>query len=75
MLLIYRGKITYYTQPPEQHTLPTHLSAEIVTTMSAGFDVGALTGEETGDIKGKSLLHRYLCRYHFTIFTSIVILL
>ncbi|XP_067950471.1 guanine nucleotide-binding protein-like 3 homolog [Watersipora subatra] len=46
------GKITYYTQPPEQHTLPTHLSAELVTSMAAEFDIDALTNAERDDMKG-----------------------
>ena len=48
----FSGKITYYTQPPEQHTLPSHLSAQIVTQLSAEFDIEALTSDEKDDIKG-----------------------
>merc|ERR1712198_164869 len=33
------GKIRYYTQPPEEHSLSHHLTAEIVTSMSAAFDL------------------------------------
>ena len=50
---MFRGKITYYTQPPEQHTLPTHISAQVVTTMAAEFDIDALTNDEKDDMKGK----------------------
>ncbi|XP_078520677.1 guanine nucleotide-binding protein-like 3-like protein [Lissotriton helveticus] len=32
------GKISYFTHPPETHTLPTHISAEIVTEMGKAFD-------------------------------------
>ncbi|XP_026204027.1 guanine nucleotide-binding protein-like 3-like protein [Anabas testudineus] len=32
------GKISYFTHPPETHTLPTHVSAEIVTEMGKAFD-------------------------------------
>lgn len=32
------GKITYFTHPPETHTLPTHISAEIVTEMGKAFN-------------------------------------
>ncbi|XP_054641621.1 guanine nucleotide-binding protein-like 3-like protein [Dunckerocampus dactyliophorus] len=32
------GKISYFTHPPETHTLPTHVSAEIVTEMGQAFD-------------------------------------
>ncbi|XP_067408447.1 guanine nucleotide-binding protein-like 3-like protein [Emydura macquarii macquarii] len=40
------GKISYFTHPPEIHTLPTHISAEIVTEMGQAFDFEAL---EQGD--------------------------
>ncbi|XP_042639373.1 guanine nucleotide-binding protein-like 3-like protein [Orycteropus afer afer] len=33
------GKITFYTLPPPTHTLPTHLSAEIVKEMTEVFDI------------------------------------
>jgi hypothetical protein len=36
--LSYRGRISYFTHPPETHTLPTHVSAEIVTEMGKAFD-------------------------------------
>ncbi|XP_044299467.1 guanine nucleotide-binding protein-like 3-like protein [Varanus komodoensis] len=36
------GKISYFTHPPETHTLPTHISAEIVTEMDKAFDFEAL---------------------------------
>ncbi|KAM6927904.1 guanine nucleotide-binding protein-like 3-like protein [Xenentodon cancila] len=32
------GRISYFTHPPETHTLPTHISADIVTEMSKAFD-------------------------------------
>ncbi|KAF6722721.1 Guanine nucleotide-binding protein-like 3-like protein [Oryzias melastigma] len=32
------GRITYFTHPPETHTLPTHVSAEIVTEMGKAFN-------------------------------------
>lgn len=32
------GKISYFTHPPETHSLPTHISAEIVTEMGKAFD-------------------------------------
>merc|ERR1719431_2311806 len=40
------GKITYYTHPPETNSMPTHVSAEIVTKMSEGFDIQALLTDE-----------------------------
>lgn len=36
--LLPRGRISYFTHPPETHTLPTHVSAEIVTEMGKAFD-------------------------------------
>ncbi|XP_049728556.1 guanine nucleotide-binding protein-like 3-like protein [Elephas maximus indicus] len=33
------GKISFYTLPPPIHTLPTHLSAEIVKEMTEVFDI------------------------------------
>ncbi|XP_039707373.1 guanine nucleotide-binding protein-like 3-like protein isoform X1 [Pteropus medius] len=33
------GKISFYTLPPTTHTLPTHLSAEIVKEMTEVFDI------------------------------------
>ncbi|KAI3369524.1 hypothetical protein L3Q82_007737 [Scortum barcoo] len=32
------GRISYFTHPPETHTLPTHISAKIVTEMGKAFD-------------------------------------
>ncbi|TST85782.1 Red-sensitive opsin [Bagarius yarrelli] len=32
------GRISYYTHPPETHTLPMHVSAQILTEMSKEFD-------------------------------------
>nr|XP_056723367.1 guanine nucleotide-binding protein-like 3-like protein [Euleptes europaea] len=36
------GKISYFTHPPEIHTLPTHISAEIVAEMGQAFDFEVL---------------------------------
>ncbi|XP_060679220.1 guanine nucleotide-binding protein-like 3-like protein isoform X2 [Hemiscyllium ocellatum] len=36
------GRISYYTEPPETHSLPTHLSAEIVSQLGEAFDIEAL---------------------------------
>lgn len=54
------GNISYYTHPPETHTMPTHVSSEIVTQMCKEFDIDALLKEETealGDLNddGKSV--------------------
>lgn len=36
--MFFRGRISYFTHPPETHTLPTHVSAEIVSEMGKAFD-------------------------------------
>ncbi|XP_038638302.1 guanine nucleotide-binding protein-like 3-like protein [Scyliorhinus canicula] len=36
------GKICYFTHPPEAHTLPTHISAEIVAELGKVFDIDEL---------------------------------
>lgn len=36
--MLFSGRISYFTHPPETHTLPTHVSAEIVTEMGKAFD-------------------------------------
>lgn len=36
--MLFRGRISYFTHPPETHTLPTHVSAEIVSEMGKAFD-------------------------------------
>ncbi|XP_071960876.1 guanine nucleotide-binding protein-like 3 homolog [Antedon mediterranea] len=46
------GKISYYTHPPEQHTLPTHITAEIVTELGKAFDMSALEKEEKEILQG-----------------------
>merc|ERR1719193_290659 len=41
------GKIRYYTQPPEEHSLSHHLTAEIVTEMSSAFDLSQVDALQT----------------------------
>jgi nuclear GTP-binding protein len=40
------GRIKYFTEPPETHELPTHISSTIVKEMSQEFDVEALISDE-----------------------------
>ncbi|XP_071810057.1 guanine nucleotide-binding protein-like 3 homolog [Asterias amurensis] len=40
------GRISFYTHPPEQHRLPTHIDAAIVTEMGKAFDIGSLEQED-----------------------------
>ena len=49
----FRGKITFYTHPPEEQTLPSHLSTEIVEQWGKAFDLEALLEEEKKDLKGE----------------------
>ncbi|XP_071495295.1 guanine nucleotide-binding protein-like 3 homolog [Diadema antillarum] len=46
------GKITYFTHPPEQHSLPSHLDAAIVTQLGKEFDVASLVKEDEKMLKG-----------------------
>ncbi|XP_022802751.1 guanine nucleotide-binding protein-like NSN1 [Stylophora pistillata] len=46
------GKIVFYTHPPEQHKLPTHLSADIVSDWSKEFDLDSLQQYEHDELHG-----------------------
>uniref|UniRef100_A0A3P9QE74 G protein nucleolar 3 like n=1 Tax=Poecilia reticulata TaxID=8081 RepID=A0A3P9QE74_POERE len=48
------GRISYFTHPPETHTLPTHVSAEIVTEMGKAFDWDELEKGNQEILAGKS---------------------
>ncbi|XP_074644621.1 guanine nucleotide-binding protein-like 3 homolog [Tubulanus polymorphus] len=50
------GKITFYTHPPEQHTLPTHVSAEIVQSMAEQFDLSVIEKQEDMTLGGLKTL-------------------
>ena len=52
------GKITYYTHPPEQHTLPSHLDASIVQQLGQEFSVASLEKEDEKLLKGGTS-HKY----------------
>ncbi|XP_060078214.1 guanine nucleotide-binding protein-like 3 homolog, partial [Ylistrum balloti] len=55
------GRITYYTQPPEQHSLPTHVSAEFVTTMGKEFCLDDLLAQEQKSLQGlESRSHKHM---------------
>ncbi|KAG8554749.1 hypothetical protein GDO81_003881 [Engystomops pustulosus] len=47
------GRISYFTHPPETHTLPTHISAEIVTEMGKAFDFEALEMDNSESLSSK----------------------
>ena len=53
---IFRGKIRYYTHPPETQNMATHIDASLVTQMSQEFDIDALLQEEQDQmLKGNYL--------------------
>ncbi len=47
-----RGRIKFFTHPPEQSSLPSHVSSDIVRSWSAAFDMSALHEEEKQDLSG-----------------------
>ncbi|XP_031553946.1 guanine nucleotide-binding protein-like 3 homolog [Actinia tenebrosa] len=49
------GKILFYTHPPETHTMPTHVSAEVVSEWSKEFDLASLQKEEENELKGAGM--------------------
>ncbi|KAJ8301237.1 hypothetical protein KUTeg_020224, partial [Tegillarca granosa] len=50
------GKITYYTHPPEQQSLPTHISATFVKEMGKEFNIDDIVQKEQATIEGIDLL-------------------
>uniref|UniRef100_A0A671QYJ3 Guanine nucleotide-binding protein-like 3-like protein n=1 Tax=Sinocyclocheilus anshuiensis TaxID=1608454 RepID=A0A671QYJ3_9TELE len=52
------GRISYFTHPPETHTLPTHVSAEIVAEMGKAFDWDEL---EKGNLEALAGNPVYTC--------------
>lgn len=53
--MLFRGRISYFTHPPETHTLPTHVSAEIVTEMGKAFDWDELEKGNQEVLAGKNI--------------------
>ncbi|KAK3608305.1 hypothetical protein CHS0354_030755 [Potamilus streckersoni] len=54
------GKITYFTHPPEQTSLPTHISAELVTQMGKEFQIDDIQKDQEKileSLKPKSSRH------------------
>lgn len=49
----YSGKITYYTCVPEDRSASSQISAEIVSQMSAEFDIDSLLQEEENTLSGQ----------------------
>lgn len=55
------GRITYYTQPPEQHSLPTHVSAAFVTEMGKEFCLDDILDQEKKSLQGlESRNHKHM---------------
>ncbi|XP_038061806.1 guanine nucleotide-binding protein-like 3 homolog [Patiria miniata] len=40
------GRISFYTHPPEQHSLPAHIDAKIISEMGRAFDIGSLEQDD-----------------------------
>ncbi len=55
------GRITFYTHPPEQHMLPTHIDAAIVSEMGKAFDFGLLEQEDKETLGGKLSDVKFFC--------------
>ena len=47
-----RGRIKFYTHPPEEWSLPSHVSADIVEEWGKAFDLKALIEEEKKELSG-----------------------
>lgn len=56
--VLFSGRISYFTHPPETHTLPTHISAEIVTEMGKAFDWDELEKGNQEVLAGRNNLNR-----------------
>lgn len=69
VICLNRGKITFYTHPPEGH-LSGHVSTEIVQQWGEAFDIDALVEEECKDLKG-TLIH---CCLHRCLVTNMFVL-
>lgn len=48
----YSGKITYYTHPPDQHSLPSHVDAQVVAKMSEAFNIDDIKMDEEKILQG-----------------------
>jgi nuclear GTP-binding protein len=46
------GRITFYTHPPEQRARSQQVSAEIVSELSKGFDLGSIAADEQQVLSG-----------------------
>ena len=59
-MFYFSGKINYFTHPPEQHTLPTHVSASLVTEMGKEFSIDDLMEAEQKTLQGNSTQFLFL---------------
>lgn len=57
--VLFSGRISYFTHPPETHTLPTHISAEIVTEMGKAFDWDELEKGNQEVLAGRNILNKF----------------
>lgn len=58
-----RGRISYFTHPPETHTLPTHVSAEIVAEMGKAFDWDELEKGNEEALEGTSTVAAVMIKW------------
>lgn len=54
--LCCRGRIKFYTHPPEEWSLPSHVSADIVKEWGKAFDLQSLIEEEKKQLSGKPVI-------------------
>ena len=62
-----RGRIKFYTHPPEEWSLPSHVSADIVKEWGKAFDLKALIEEEKKELSGKIIIIVLLYLYLLSI--------
>ncbi|PIK51745.1 putative guanine nucleotide-binding protein-like 3-like protein [Apostichopus japonicus] len=48
------GKIPYFTSPPDEHSLPSHISSEIVSSFSKGLKMNSVTHHDGLILEGVS---------------------
>ena len=55
-----RGRIKFYTHPPEEWSLPSHVSSDIVKEWGKAFDIQSLIEEEKSQLSGELGVYRIL---------------
>lgn len=52
---LHSGKIPYFTSPPDEHSLPSHISSEIVSSFSKGLKMNSVTHHDGLILEGRVL--------------------